>query len=62
MSGPSWEQLKHTADGDLGQANIADQNSDHDVKTLAVALLYARTGKPPGRGPVTLQVLTRPLR
>jgi hypothetical protein len=44
MSGPSWEQLKHTADGDLGQANIADQDSNHDVNTLAVALVYARTG------------------
>ncbi len=44
MSGPAWEQLKKTADGSLGTANIADQDSDHDVNTLAVALLYARTG------------------
>ncbi len=44
MSGPAWEQLKKAADGSLGTANIADQDSDHDVNTLAVALLYARTG------------------
>ena len=44
MSGPAWEQHKHTADGDLGKPNIADQDSNHDVNTLAVALLYARTG------------------
>jgi hypothetical protein len=44
VSGPTWQQLKQTADGSLGTPNIADQNSDHDVKTLAVALLYARTG------------------
>jgi hypothetical protein len=44
MSGPAWQQLKAAADGDLGKAEIADQNSNHDVRTLAVALVYARTG------------------
>jgi Alginate lyase len=44
MSGPAWQQLKATADGSLGSPNISDQNSDHDVNTLAVALVYARTG------------------
>ncbi len=44
MSGPAWQQLKAAADGDLGTAEIADQNSNHDVRTLAVALVYARTG------------------
>ncbi|HET9223810.1 MAG TPA: alginate lyase family protein, partial [Roseiflexaceae bacterium] len=43
MSGPAWQQLKAAADGDLGRADIADQNSNHDVRTLAVALVYART-------------------
>jgi hypothetical protein len=42
-SGSAWQRLKATADGSLGTPNIADQNSDHDVKTLAVALIYART-------------------
>jgi Alginate lyase len=44
MSGPAWTQLKATADGSLGTPMISDQNSDHDVNTLAVALVYARTG------------------
>jgi Alginate lyase len=44
MSGPAWTQLKSAADGSLGTPNISDQNSDHDVNTLAVALVYARTG------------------
>ncbi len=43
-SGPAWLQLKAVADADLGTANISDQKSDHDVKTLAVALVYARLG------------------
>lgn len=42
--GPSWDQLKAAADGDLGTAKIADQNNSHDVRTLAVALVFARTG------------------
>lgn len=44
MTGAAWKALKETADGDLGQANIADQDSAHDVNTLAAALVYARTG------------------
>jgi hypothetical protein len=44
MSGPAWLRLKAAADGSLGTAQISDQNSDHDVLTLAVALVYARTG------------------
>lgn len=44
MGGTAWERLKAAADGSLGKAEISDQNSDHDVRTLAVALVYARTG------------------
>ncbi len=44
MRGAAWERVKAAADGPLGEADIADQNSDHDVLTLAVALVYARTG------------------
>src|SRR4029453_11386639 len=36
--------LKAAADGSLGMPNISDQDSDHDINTLAVALVYARTG------------------
>jgi Alginate lyase len=44
-SGPAWDRLKAAADGPLGEANIANQDSNHDVRTLAVALVYARTGE-----------------
>src|SRR6185295_18899646 len=44
MQGAAWNRLKAAADGDRGAANIADQNSSHDTTTLAVALVYARTG------------------
>jgi hypothetical protein len=43
-SGPAWERLKTAADDRSGSADIADQNSNHDVKTMARALVYARTG------------------
>ena len=45
QSGAAWIQLKTAADGGLGSAQISDINSNHDVKTLAVALAYARTQK-----------------
>ena len=44
MQGAAWNRLKAAADGDLGTAQIADQISTHDTTTLAVALVYARTG------------------
>lgn len=44
MSGAAWGRVKAAADGALGSPAIADQNSKHDVLTLAVALVYARTG------------------
>ena len=37
--------MKAAADGSLGTANVADQSSEHDVKTLAVALVYAQDGR-----------------
>ena len=43
-SGAAWQGVKSAADGPAGLANIADQNSDDDVNTLAAALVYARTG------------------
>jgi hypothetical protein len=43
-AGPAWRALKAVADGPLGTADIADQVSDHDVRTLAAALVAARTG------------------
>jgi len=44
MSGSAWSRLKFAADSSLGTPNIADQDSKHDTNTLAVALVYARTG------------------
>lgn len=45
MAGTAWDRLRAAADGPLGVADIADQDSDHDVLTMAVALVYARTGQ-----------------
>jgi hypothetical protein len=44
-SGSAWEKVSSTAQGSLGSANVSDQDSEHDVKTLAVALYCAKTGK-----------------
>ncbi|MDP9346153.1 MAG: alginate lyase family protein, partial [Actinomycetota bacterium] len=44
QSGPAWQAVKSAADGSLGTPAIANQDSDHDVLTQAVALVYARTG------------------
>jgi hypothetical protein len=44
MSGSAWTYLKSVADGSLGTPDISDQNNRHAVKTLAVALVAARTG------------------
>ena len=46
MSGPAWMQVNAAANASLGVANIADQESDHDVNTLAVALVAMRTNNP----------------
>lgn len=44
MGGSAWNRLKEAADRELEGANIASPDSDHDVNTLAVALVYARSG------------------
>ncbi len=43
-SGAAWTDLKAAADSAPGTANISDQDSNHDVNTLAAALVFARTG------------------
>lgn len=43
-SGAAWTAMKAVADGDLGTAKISDQDNKHNARTLAVALVYARTG------------------
>lgn len=42
-SGPAWEALVATARQPLGDPDIADITSDHDSRTLAKALVAART-------------------
>jgi hypothetical protein len=44
MSGTAWANLKKVADGSLGSANACDIDSDHHLRTLAAALVFARTG------------------
>jgi PKD repeat protein len=44
MSGPAWERVKAAADGSLGTPRLRDLGNEHDVRTLAVALVYGRTG------------------
>jgi hypothetical protein len=44
MLGTAWNEMKAAADGDLGAADLSGFTNDHDVKTLAVALVWARTG------------------
>jgi hypothetical protein len=46
-SGAAWDALKRAADAAGGPASIADQDSDHDTRTLAAALVAARTGDRP---------------
>ena len=43
MEGPAWYRLKAAADGWLGEPNMSGWTANHDVLTLAVALVYART-------------------
>ena len=45
MSGSTWESLLSTAEGSLGEADVAEANSTHDTATLATALAAARTGR-----------------
>jgi hypothetical protein len=42
-TGAAWTALKRAADGSAAAA-IADQDSDHDLQTMAAALVYSRTG------------------
>jgi hypothetical protein len=43
--GPAWTQVLDFANEPMGHADLADQDSDHDVHVLAAALAYARTGE-----------------
>ena len=45
MSGAGWNALLGSAQKPLGTPSVADQNSTHDMRTLAAALAAARTGR-----------------
>jgi len=42
--GAAWTSLLRTANGSLGHVDLADQNNTNAARTLAAALVYARTG------------------
>jgi hypothetical protein len=44
-SGLAWERMLADAGRDHGRANIADQDSNHDVYTLAAAFVCVRDGR-----------------
>jgi len=44
MSGAAWEKVKSAANGLSGKADLSDNNSDHDIETLAAAYVAVRTG------------------
>ena len=44
VSGTPWRNLKSVAGQSLGTPNMCDQNSRHHLRTLAAALVFARTG------------------
>jgi hypothetical protein len=44
-SGAAWDALLRDAERDPGVADVSDQNSNHDVYTLAAALVCVRTGQ-----------------
>jgi hypothetical protein len=57
MRGDAWKSVLAVAEGSLGSANVADQNSSHDVRTLAVALAAVRTGRADLRAKATNALL-----
>jgi len=42
--GAAWKQMRQVADGDLGRPDLSDQDSTTAGRTLAAALVFARTG------------------
>jgi hypothetical protein len=44
VSGPAWQNLKDEADKSTGTPNLSNQDDPTNVRVLAKALVYARTG------------------
>ena len=60
MSGAAWANMKTIADEPAGVPNLADQDEETNVRTLAKALVYVRTEETSYRNEVmdALQVVT----
>lgn len=56
-SGSAWRALLATAEGPFGNADVSNQNSPHDVRTLAAALAAVRTGRADLRARATTALL-----
>jgi len=57
LSGPAWSRLRTVAEQAPGLPNVADQEDDTDVRVVAKALVYARTGVPALRDEVVAACL-----
>jgi hypothetical protein len=57
MSGPAWDALLEVADGSTGRPRLRDQDERHGLTTLAVALVYARTGDEAYRDKARRQIM-----
>src|SRR3989338_4556539 len=44
-SGSAWSNLQSDADSSFGSPNLADQDTRHNIRTMAAALVYARMGQ-----------------
>lgn len=44
MSGPAWHNLKQEADSPTGKPDLSDKDSPVNVRVMAKALVYVRTG------------------
>lgn len=45
MSGAAWGQLKAVADGNAGSPDLSNMDQENNVRVLAQALVFARTGE-----------------
>lgn len=57
-SSSAWSQLWSVANSSIGSASIRDQDSDHDVKTLAVALVGMKVGSSSLRAKAASSILS----
>lgn len=56
-SGSSWDKMHSAAYGSWDTADLKNQDNKHDIKLLAGALIYARTGDPALRSKVRDEII-----